>query len=251
MSWVLLRGLTREHRHWGDFPQHLQAAFPQAKIIMPDLPGSALNHKQISPTTIKGILESVRADVQLQSLNQPVYLLGLSMGAMVSIEWLRHYPHECAAAVLMNTSLKGLSPFYQRLRPGNYGALFYSLLLNHNIRARENIIFNLTSNLNQDREATTNNWVKYASEHPVTNLNALRQLRAASAYRIPEHKPEQPILLLSGLADRLVNPQCSQSLAQHWALTLQSHPTAGHDLTLDDATWVCKEIIDWLATPAA
>ena len=37
-TWVLLRGLTREHRHWDDFPEKLQRCFPEAQIISPDLP---------------------------------------------------------------------------------------------------------------------------------------------------------------------------------------------------------------------
>ena len=245
MTWILLRGLTREHRHWGNFPQLLQSAIPQAKIITPDLPGSGIHHKQTCPGSIKDILEFIRADIEIQQFKKPVYILGLSMGAMIGIEWLRQYPQECAAALLMNTSLKGLNPFYQRLRPGNYWKILNGLFVTNNIRARENIIFNLTCNLNQNRDTIINNWISYASEHPVSKLNALRQLIAATKYRIPEQKPEPPILLLSSLGDRLVNPQCSQSLAQHWSLALKSHLTAGHDLTQDDATWVCKEIINW------
>lgn len=246
MTWILLRGLTREHQHWEKFPQLLQSALPQANIITPDLPGSGKHHAQTCPDSIKDILEFIRVDIEIQQLNKPVYILGLSLGAMIGIEWLRQYPQECATAVLMNTSLKGLNPFYQRLRPANYWKILNGLFFTNDIRARENIIFDLTCNLNQNRDTIINHWVSYASEHPVSKLNALRQLIAASRYRIPEQKPEPPILLLSGLCDHLVNPRCSQSLAQHWSLSLKSHLTAGHDLTQDDATWVCNEITEWL-----
>lgn len=246
MTWVLLRGLTREHRHWENFPQLLQAAIPRAKIITPDIPGSGIHYKKTCPGSIKAILEFIRADIEIQQLNKPVHILGLSLGAMIGIEWLKQYPQECASAVLMNTSLKGLNPFYQRLRPGNYWKILNGLFVTNDIRARENIIFNLTCNLNKNRDTIINHWVSYASEHPVSKPNALRQLLAASRYRIPEQKPQRPILLLSSLADHLVNPQCSQSLALHWSLTLKSHPTAGHDLTQDDAAWVCEEMTEWL-----
>ena len=36
-TWVLLRGLAREHRHWEDFPEKLQQCFPDAQIITPNL----------------------------------------------------------------------------------------------------------------------------------------------------------------------------------------------------------------------
>lgn len=246
MTWVLLRGLTREHRHWENFPQLLQSTFPAAKIILPDLPGCGVHHQKKCPANIKDILDFVRTDIAVSQLNKPVHILGLSMGAMVAIEWLQQYPQECAGAVLMNTSLKGLNPFYQRLQPRNYWPLFNSLLFNTNVRRREEIIFDLTSNLNTCRDSVINNWVRYANEYPVSKSNALRQLIAASFYRIPTHTPQQPVLLLNGLGDRLVNPRCSNNLAQKWQLPLQSHPTAGHDLTLDAGAWVCEKIIAWV-----
>ena len=246
MTWILLRGLTREHRHWGNFSLLLQSVIPQAKIITPDIPGSGNHYKQTCPGSIKDILEFIRADIKIQQLNKPVHILGLSLGAMIGIEWLRQYPQECATAVLMNTSLKGLNPFYQRLRAANYWKIINGLFVTNDIRSRENSIFNLTCNQNKNRDTIINDWVSYASEHPVSKRNALRQLIAATKYRIPEQKPEPPILLLSSLADHLVNPQCSQSLALHWSLPLKSHPTAGHDLTHDDAAWVCEGITKWL-----
>lgn len=246
MIWVLLRGLTREYRHWENFPQTLKSALPNATIILPDLPGSGIHHKEICPANIKDILEFIRADIGVHLFNKPMYILGLSMGAMITMEWLQRYPQECAGAVLMNTSLRGLSPFYQRLQPQSYWPLINNLFFTHSTRSRENTFFNLTCNLNPDRDKIINNWVLYAKENPVSRLNALRQLIAASRYKSHVNKPQVPMLLLSGLADRLVNPLCSQTLAKHWKMPLESHATAGHDLTLDDGEWVCQKIIDWL-----
>ncbi|MDQ1362382.1 MAG: hypothetical protein QG652_242 [Pseudomonadota bacterium] len=246
MTWILLRGLSREHRHWENFPQILQSTFPAARIILPDLPGSGVHHLKRCPANIRNILEFVRADIAISRLSKPVYLLGLSMGAMVAVEWIRQYPQECAGAVLMNTSVKGLNPFYQRLQPGNYGSLLKSLFFKKNARTREEIIFDLTCNLNPDHDSVIRNWVNYAREYPVSRTNTLRQLTAASLYKIPASKPGSPLLLLNGLGDRLVSPRCSETLAQHWNLSLQSHATAGHDLTLDDGTWVCMKITEWL-----
>ena len=107
MTWILLRGLTREHRHWGNFLPLLQSTIPQAKIITADIPGSGNHYNQTCPGSIKDILEFIRDDIKIEQLNKPVHILALSLGAMIGIEWLRQYPQECAAAVLMNTSLKG------------------------------------------------------------------------------------------------------------------------------------------------
>jgi pimeloyl-ACP methyl ester carboxylesterase len=194
------------------------------------------------------MVEFVRADIAVHLFDKPVYLVGLSLGAMVALEWARLYPAECAGAVLMSTSVRGLSPFYQRLKPPAYWPLLRALASMGTAAGRESLLFDLTSSLNRERDATVGNWVRYASELPCSRLNALRQLLAALRYKLPADKPQVPLLLLRGMADRMVDPACSARLAQHWQLPLQSHPDAGHDLTLDDRDWVCRQINDWLET---
>jgi hypothetical protein len=49
----------------------------------------------------------------------------------------------------------------------------------------------------------------------------------------------------------LVDPRCSQTLADCWNLPLAVHPVAGHDLPLDDGSWVLEEIARWLAGSAS
>jgi pimeloyl-ACP methyl ester carboxylesterase len=39
-TWVMLRGLTREARHWGALPGRLEALLPGARVVTPDLPGN-------------------------------------------------------------------------------------------------------------------------------------------------------------------------------------------------------------------
>jgi pimeloyl-ACP methyl ester carboxylesterase len=107
---------------------------------------------------------------------------------------------------------------------------------------REQRILAMTSTYHRDEKELIQTWVKYAEQHPVSRINALRQLVAAAKFRAPADKPSQPILLLSGLQDRLVNPICSQNLAGSWQLPHHQHPNAGHDLPLDAPDWVCQQI---------
>jgi pimeloyl-ACP methyl ester carboxylesterase len=62
-TWLLLRGLTREAGHWGDFPQQLQAALPEARILAIDLPGNGTLHRQASPSTIPAMVAACRAEL--------------------------------------------------------------------------------------------------------------------------------------------------------------------------------------------
>jgi pimeloyl-ACP methyl ester carboxylesterase len=245
-TWVLLRGLTREHRHWEDFPEKLQQHFPGTQIITPDLPGNGDHADLISPASIQEMMLFLRKDIASSIASGPVHIIGLSMGAMVAIEWMRYYPQECAASILINTSLKGISPFYHRLRPQNYYRIMYSLFTRDNY-AREKAILQMTSNLHPNTEQLLQRWVSYAEENTVIPSNALRQLLAASRYCAPKLQPGCPILLLRSKNDKLVDSQSSVSLAKNWSLPMQTHPRAGHDLTLDDGDWVCQKIDGWFA----
>jgi pimeloyl-ACP methyl ester carboxylesterase len=94
---------------------------------------------------------------------------------------------------------------------------------------------------------TLAHWLALRQAHPVSRSNALRQLMAAARFGAPAEPPPCPTLLLASLADQLVNVACSRALAQNWHCALQLHPSAGHDLPLDDAPWVIEQIRQWLA----
>lgn len=249
-TWVLLRGLVREQRHWGNFPDVLQTYFPDDKIILFDFPGNGKRNKEKSATTITGMTNEVRAYVSNRSTGQPVYIIALSMGAMVAVEWMNQHPEECAGAVLISTSLRGLNPFYQRLLPSNYPTILKSLILPEDIHQKENRILHLVSNIiasdSSKKELIVNHWIDYAKQYPVSAINGLRQLIAAMRFHVPAQQPDVPILVLRSLADHMVSPECSATLARHWHLPIETHATAGHDIPLDDAEWVCGKIIQWL-----
>jgi len=81
----------------------------------------------------------------------------------------------------------------------------------------------------------------------VSASNAMRQLLAAARFRAPEVAPPAPLLVLCSRGDRLVDPQCSIRLAAAWNARLAVHPTAGHDLPLDDGPWVAARVREWTA----
>ena len=243
--WLLLRGLARESRHWGDFIPQLQATFPDAQITLLDLPGTGRYYQEISPYTIAAITHQVRAHALAQGcLQQPVNLLALSLGAMVAWEWMQCYPEDIATSTLMNTSFASLSPFYQRLRWQSYHR-FISLVLTGHVKQREEKILQLTSNNYPANSSVILDWEKIQSEQPISFKNSLQQIRAAASYKPSDTKPPCPVLLLNSTQDRLVSPRCSKAIQQQWQLELRSHPSAGHDLTLDAGDWVAMQLKDW------
>lgn len=242
-TWLLLRGLTRESGHWGEFPAVLAARLPQARILALDLPGNGALHHEASPLTVDGMVDACRAQVQALGIHGPLHILAMSLGAMVTVAWTTAHPGEVAGAVLINTSFAGLSPFHRRLRPASYPTLL-GVLASRDARAREAAILRLTSACADP--AVLEHWVALRHRHPVSPANALRQLAAAARFRLPAQRPAAPLLVLSGRRDALVDPSCSRALAAHWQLAHAEHPDAGHDLPLDDGAWVAERIGAWL-----
>jgi len=247
-TWILLRGLMREQRHWGRFPGQLARALPGATIITPDLPGNGVHHAAISPTSVAAMVEACRAELRARGVRAPYSLLALSLGGMVAVEWASRYPNEIDRAVLINTSMRPFSRFHQRLRWRNYPAIV-RMLLEGGVDAQERLILRLTSRHGDsaEREGLLRRWLGYQHEFPVSRRNALRQLVAAARFRAPPARPALPLLVLSSSGDQLVDPRCSQQLAQAWRAEHRIHPNAGHDLPLDDGEWVAARVAQWLA----
>lgn len=243
-TWVLLRGLVREQRHWGNFPDQFQARIPDATVVTLDLPGNGTLYRDASPTRIEDMAQFCRAELLLRGLKPPYNVLALSLGAMVAVAWSKAAPHEIAACVLINTSLRPFDPFHRRLRPQNYGTLLRCLFAA--AAQRERLILQLTSCRGEAQAAVLEQWTGYQSEFPVSPRNALRQLWAAMRFRAPDVKPCPNMLVLGSLQDRLVDNRCSQELARRWHADAAFHPSAGHDLPLDDGAWIAQQVGAWL-----
>jgi pimeloyl-ACP methyl ester carboxylesterase len=247
-TWVLLRGWMREARHWGGFPVSFQHASGAQNVVALDFPGNGRLHAQTSATSVAKMANFCHSQLGQQGYAPPYSVLALSLGAMVAVAWDDLYPEELERMVLINTSLAPYSPFYHRLRPKNYPALLRFLLFGSPDQ-HEELILRLTSRLknhSEHRQAILDQWTNYAREYPVSRANALRQLRAAAGFHARPSAPSIPVLLLAGQQDELVSAKCTLALAQRWRCAIKLHPTAGHDLPLDDGEWVSRQIREWI-----
>ncbi len=55
-AWLLLRGLGREKRHWGSFPEALERKLG-ARVLALDLPGFGTENARPSPATVLALDE--------------------------------------------------------------------------------------------------------------------------------------------------------------------------------------------------
>ena len=244
--WVLLRGLTREAGHWGDFASALQTGIGAGRVLVLDLPGNGALYQLQSPLTVSGMVAHARSQLRTLGLAPPYRVLAMSLGAMVATEWARQAPQEVEACVLISTSMRPFSAFHQRLRPSTWAPLLRLLLTGASAMDWETTVLRLTSQLRQDDAQVLAHWLNLRAQHPVSATNALRQLLAAARYSGPLRAPVPRTLLLAGERDALVDVACSKAMAARWGCALRLHPQGGHDLPLDDADWVIAQLKDWL-----
>ena len=246
MTWVLLRGLTREARHWGGFAEQLAAYIGQDTATALDLPGNGDFYQQPSPTDVSAMVRFARQQLLAQGLKPPYKLLAMSLGGMVATDWAQSFPDEIGRLVLINTSMRTLSRTSERLRPGNWPQLGLLAARWNDADHAESTIFQLTCNRIAQRDEDLALWRHIRKTAPVSSPNALRQLLAAARFSCASAPPRCPVLVLGSSADRVVNPVCSTQLGRAWQAEHHSHRWAGHDLPHDDGQWVCECIAGWL-----
>lgn len=241
---LLLRGLLRESRHWLDFPALLSATLKRPVLTL-DLPGCGALNQQRSATSVPALRQQLQqqwAERYPQYQGQPLHLVAISMGGMLALDWALDAPQQVKSLVLINSSSAGLSPFWQRLKPSNYLKILLCLFAGP--LRREELIWQMTVHSPMQPEVLKQ-WQSWAMQNPVSRMNALRQLWAASRFRV-QQKPLCPLTLLSCQNDRLVSFLCSKRLAELLRTSLHIHPTAGHDLSMDDAQWLIHQIFSFL-----
>lgn len=243
-EWILLRGLTREARHWGAFPERVRMEIGDAHGVTPiDLPG--IGAERALPD-VADMAAFVRDRANAMGLAKPYRLLAMSLGAMVATEWAARHPEEIDRLVLINTSMRPFARSVERLRPAALPTLARIAAAWNRPQECEAIIHRLTCHRRDTAAADIAEWTAIRASLPVSAASALRQLWAAARYRAPHAPPRCPTLLLSSVADRLVDPVCSARIATRWSAAHAKHSWAGHDLPHDDPAWTCGRIVEWL-----
>lgn len=252
-TWVLLRGLTREARHWSDFnrllAEQLNQIDPAARhtVLALDLPGNGMLSSGDSPATVHGMVLAAREQLLVLGIKPPYALVAMSLGGMVATDWAQLFPDEVTRMALINTSLRPFSSILQRLRPGSWWPLVRLAARWRSPPAAEAIVYRLTCNREAGRSDDLKVWADIRQSAPVSAGNALRQLLAAARFKSAAQPPRCPVLVLSSTADALVDDRCSAALAAAWLAPHYRHPWAGHDLPHDDAPWVAQRITGWLS----
>jgi pimeloyl-ACP methyl ester carboxylesterase len=234
---VMLRGLARGKHHWGRFVTLMEQAFPEKKVIAIDLAGNGDRYKETSPTTIQAAVEDIRQQLQSINLQPPYDVISLSLGGMITLQWL-HENQEIEKAIVMNTS-HAMLPFYQRMRPSAILTIITSVFLLP-IHLRERVIFGLNANKDPDQEVIQQ-WITLEKAQSVSFRNLINQIKIAKTFTTSLTISNEKALLLASTHDHLVNVNCSKKIASDFNINIQYHPVAGHEISLDDPNWVIDQ----------
>ena len=247
---ILIRGLGRESKHWGDFPARLQDKIPASIVKCIDLPGTGENLAMRSPMHMRELSEFARSETEFfkRKMNLghiETYVLAPSLGGMVATDWMINYPKDLAGIILINTSFASWSSFWHRLQPQALQSILKIVLKDKDAYARESHVVKMVSNDKEKFLAHAEAWSKTFAARPIQLNTILRQLMAAHGFAPPKVKIETPALLLSSIEDHMVSPKCSEMIQRVWDCAHFVHPWAGHDIPLDDPAWVVEKTCDW------
>ncbi len=245
----LIRGLGREAGHWGDFVPALESQSFVQSVHCLDLLGTGKYRKLTSPLSIEENAEFLLSQLD-ESSSAAKVLLSVSMGSMVAVEMVQRQPRRFAAAFVMNTSFANLSPLLHRLQLHAFKQ-FLKIGRSKSLEEREREVLKMVSQASEKHERISEEWAEIARERPMAVKNFFRQLIAAARYRLADAKPDVPVLVLNSKEDKMVSPACSEALAERWQLPLHTHPSAGHDLCVDDPAWVIEVVEDELRALSA
>lgn len=237
---ILLRGLTRESRHWGDFPSLLEKAYPRSRIILLDLPGAGLLHKEKCPLSVDEITIYLRNSFNHKDLlgEGSITFVGVSLGGMIAMKWAELYPQDLSEIILINSSAGSIVPIWKRLKPNALMTLVHASI---NPKNQHSIIFDRVCRKVENKEHLIRVWEKIHLENPVSFFNANRQIFAAARFKLRQ-KIRTRGLVLTSEGDDLVSSDCSKAIAKFLNYPLRVHPWAGHELPDDDPEWVLNEI---------
>ncbi|MEY4615702.1 MAG: hypothetical protein RJB66_662 [Pseudomonadota bacterium] len=239
---VLIRGLARGNAHWADFTNNLISIHPNLTIELLEIPGNGDRNREVTPIDASQIIEHFRRDLNLAQSCSPVRLIGISLGGMLALKWAELYPQDLESVFVINSSLRQFSSPFERLSPGIY-TLLLKALLSANPRKRESLVLKMIVNNPQIRKQYLNQFTELSIQNPISLQNFIRQLLLAASINV-SLSPTVPLRVITSKKDKMVHFRSSLKIAQAFAGKLHIHPTAGHDIPLDDPEWLAEILLD-------
>lgn len=241
---ILLRGLVRESRHWGNFPKQLESAIADSTILTPEIQGVGRYINTSSPDNLIDMIEFMREQIK-EHLGKDSIIMAMSLGGMIAKQWTEKYPDDFSKMILINTSYKGINPLLHRLKPSAIFQ-FLNIFITPHMGMREKKILDLVSNVPKKRDSILPEWIEIQKDAPVARESFINQIKAALKFQPSSQKPSLETLLIASKKDRLCDYNCTVKLSQLWNVPLKLHQSAGHDIPLDAPEWLIEKTKEFI-----
>ena len=234
-TWVLLRGLMRDKRHWYGFDEQLRLS--GIDVITPDASGNGELANCASPLSVGNYCQDIWTQIDETLKSNPTYapqlvIIGVSMGGMIALEMARQRHQQVKHVVLINSSAGNLSPWYQRLQLKPLFDAFWHRHKRKGLSVLEASTLNYTTVTKGHDETVISDWGEMRKQSHTSVLNGLRQIFAAARYQC-SWLSHCPVSVIVANQDKLANPKCSAALATFYHTNLLEVEQCGHDATLD------------------
>jgi pimeloyl-ACP methyl ester carboxylesterase len=241
IHWILLRGLARYSDHWRPFEKELSNQLPQTHIHHLNTLGNGPKCAANSPITIAAYTDDLRKDFKKLKLpkEEKKILVAVSLGGMIALDWVSRFK-DFDHAIIINTSARDLGNPLKRFSPFALTSVGKILGKPGNLYSQEKAILELVTNHGVTEELVQ--WhVELQQKFPTSWSNFGRQMIAAAKFKSPD-KLKVPATFIVSQKDKLVASSFSERMAEKYHTNLFVHPTAGHDLGIDDPSWLAKKL---------
>lgn len=243
---VLIRGLGRSSRYWLSFRERLEA---ERRVVVLDNRGVGRTDTPRPPWTTSDMADDV-AEVLIESGVERADVFGISLGGMVAQQLALRHPHRVDRLVLACTSPGGAGQ--KRIHPRAALALARSAAMPYREGVRYSAPWVLSPDYLAAHPETVDAWIDIASSERRDRLGIVGQLLAAARHDAWSllHHVTQPTLVLRGDADRLIDPENSERIADRIPhASLHTLEGAGHDFPTERPDETARLVLEFLSEP--
>jgi len=205
----MIRGLARTSRHWGSILTELEQSF---RLVLVDNRGVGNSGAPLLPFSTRTMAEDARAVLDAVGVAR-AHVFGVSLGGMIAQQLALRSPTRVDRLVLGCTRPGGAANVPVPARTAV--ALLAAMRLPLERAVRESARLVLGREFMRDNAQVVEEWVRIAEEQPPSRLAVLGQVLAAVRHDASRGlgRLTHPTLVVTGDADRLIDPENSRRLA--------------------------------------
>jgi 3-oxoadipate enol-lactonase len=240
---LLVRGLSRSSRYWGELRRKLAQSF---HLLVTDNRGVGQSDAPWPPYSTPLLADDLAAILDAAGVGR-AHVFGISLGGMIVQELAIRHPARVERLILGCTTPGG--PHSVRFPGSTVLALLRAAITPVDRGTRSIAPWILSEETLRLRPEIIEEWIAIARSEPRRRRGFIGQLLAAGRHDAWSRLPSitAPTLVVTGDADRLIHPGNSRLLAERIpGARLHTIVSAGHDFPTDRPDETARVITEFL-----